>query len=142
MYIAKSLLLLRTEIHQLVRIIKRVVGIATTHGTLDIYIRKLLEYLTSREVLAHFAFVHREDRTQFDEGSKMLFLFFLSKFHLLLSLFSLCIDSHLCSFSHSRKSTVWSKVKHIAVRLLTAFEYSMCLHTEDGLHVVGSRSIL
>ena len=142
MYIAESLLLRRTEIHQLVRIIKRVVGIATTHGTLDIYIREFLEYLISREVLAHFAFVHREDRTKFDEGSKMLFLFFLSKFHLLLTFFGLCIDCHLGCFSYRRKGTVWRKVEHIAVRLLSAFEYGMSLHPEDGLHVVGSRSIL
>ena len=115
MYIAKSLLLLWTEIHQLVRIIKRVVGIATTHGTLNIYIREFLEYLISREVLAHFAFVHREDRTEFDEGSKMLFLLLLGKLHLFLTFFGLRIYSHLCCFSYSRKGTVWCKVKHIAV---------------------------
>lgn len=115
MYIAKSLFLLRTEIHQLVRIIKRVVGIATTHGTLDIYIREFLEYLTSRKVLAHLAFVHRENRTEFDEGSKMLFLLLLSKLHLLFTFFGLRIDCHLGCFSYSRKGTVWRKVKHIAV---------------------------
>ena len=74
-HIAKSFFLFRSKIHQLFRIIQTIIGISAAHSSLNIYIAEFLEYLISREVSAHLALVHRQNRTKFDESFQM-FLFF------------------------------------------------------------------